>query len=109
MEKEITHIVIGDIHGRKNWKELMDVLKFLWSIGYNNKICGADVIAIINGLKVPSWQLYNHMKNYITNNYEIHFPANNDIVILNAAHERDDIETTEEMKQHDDAYFDEED
>ncbi|MBR5596524.1 MAG: helix-turn-helix transcriptional regulator [Lachnospiraceae bacterium] len=29
--------------------------------------------------------------------------------ILNAAHERNDIETTEEMKQHDDAYFDEED
>ena len=28
---------------------------------------------------------------------------------LNAAHERDDIETTEEMKKHDDALFDEED
>lgn len=94
---------------RKNFKELMDVVKFLWSIGYNNKICIADVIAIINGLKVPSWQLYNHMKNYITNNYEIRFPTNNDVVFLNAAHERTDVEVTEEMKQHDDAFFDEED
>lgn len=94
---------------RKNFKELMDVLKFLWSIGYNNKICGADVIAIINGFKVPSWQLYNHMKNYITSNYEIRFPANNNIALLNAAHERTDIEVTEEMKQYDDAFFDDED
>lgn len=33
----------------------------------------------------------------------------NESTVLNAAHERTDIEVTEEMKQHDDAFFDEED
>ena len=32
-----------------------------------------------------------------------------DITIANAAHERTDIEVTDEMKEHDDAFFDEED
>lgn len=33
MEKEITHIVIGDIHGRTNWKELIDVNKINIFVG----------------------------------------------------------------------------
>lgn len=43
----------------------------------------------------------------ISNN--LNYDCGNANTILNAAHERTDIEVTEEMKKHDDAFFDEED
>lgn len=84
-----------------------DILKFLWSIGYNKKICLADIVAIINGYKVPSSQLFDHIYSYLTSSYEITFKKYE--YSLNAANERTDIEITDEMKQHDDAFFNEED
>ena len=59
---------------KKSHKDYMDIVRFLWSIGYNSKICIVDLICVIYGLKVPSAQLYEHIASYFTGSYEIKFP-----------------------------------
>ena len=92
---------------KKNYKDYMDIVKFLWSIGYNAKICIADLVGIVNGLKVPSSQLYDHIFNYLTGNYEIRFPSTGNTLIPNAAHSRTDIELPEDVDTSEEDVMDE--
>lgn len=92
---------------RKSFKSYISIVEFLWAIGYNKKICIADIISIMVGFKVPSQQLFNHILGFLNGNIVV--LDDHTLSYLNAAHERTDIEVTDEMKAEDDAFFDEED
>lgn len=54
------------------------ISRFLWRLGYGDKICKTIVLGILNGWRVPSPETYEHIYSYLTGNFEVTFPEGTD-------------------------------
>lgn len=50
------------------------ISRFLWRLGYGDKICKTVVLGILNGWRVPSPETFEHIYSYLTGNFEVTFP-----------------------------------
>lgn len=56
---------------KKTYHSYEDITRFLWNLGYGDKICIAFVIGVIAGRRVPNEQLYNCIRAYLEDDYHL--------------------------------------
>lgn len=58
---------------KNSYRSFEDITKFLWDLGYGDRICLAYVIQVFNGTKVPCQLLYQHISSYLTHQVRYSF------------------------------------
>lgn len=50
------------------------ITRFLWAAGYGDVICIADIALFLRGFKVPSLEIYDHIRAFLTHTYDLDVP-----------------------------------